>query len=188
MIIITTTKELINIRDQKLCSSKNETENLEKMVIMVTIGLGIQRMHLNQGPFAHLSWMEAFVRTCARSVSLQTDPRPGLQCALSCVVQMSPRPRSPSPSDGLLMRGLDAQSGATHRDHDAVVSLEFGEEQISAYHLRLVERAKATQHFYVALSWDVGHCADSGRRKDAASVGRRDAAEGGKSRLNARSK
>lgn len=81
------------------------------------------------------------------------------------------------------MTGLDAQSSVTHPDNDAVVSLEFGEKQISSHHLRLVERAKATQHFYVALSWDVGHCADSERRKDAASVGRKDAAEGGWRRI-----
>lgn len=87
--------------------------------------------------------------------------------------------RGPSRSDGLLMRGLDAQKRVTHPDNDTVVSLEFGEKQISAHNLRLVERAKATQHFYVALSWDIGHCADSERRKDAASVGRKDAAEAG---------
>lgn len=61
--------------------------------------------------------------------------------------------------------------------------MEFGEKQIPAHHLRLVEGPKATQHFYVALSWDVGHGADSERRKDAASVGRRDAAEGGWRRI-----
>lgn len=55
----------------------------------------------------------------------------------------------------------------TYPDDDSVVSLEFGEKLVSADDLRLVERAKATQHFYVALRWDIGHGADS-RRKDAA--------------------
>ncbi len=56
----------------------------------------------------------------------------------------------------------------THPDDDSVVSLEFGEKQVSSQNLRLVQGAKATQHFYVALRWDIGHCADSRRRKDAA--------------------
>lgn len=65
----------------------------------------------------------------------------------------------------------------THPDNDTVVSLEFRKKKVPAYNLRLVQRAKATQHFYIALSWDIGHCADSERRKDAASVERKDAAE-----------
>lgn len=67
----------------------------------------------------------------------------------------------------------------TYPDNDGVVSLEFGEKLVPTYNLRLVQRAKATQHFYVALRWDIGHCADSRRRgRMLLSVERRDAAEG----------
>lgn len=55
----------------------------------------------------------------------------------------------------------------THPEDDSVVSLEFGEKQVPSDNLRLVQGTKATQHFYVALGWDIGHCADSVRRKDA---------------------
>ena len=66
----------------------------------------------------------------------------------------------------------------TYPDDDSVISLKFGEKQVPAHDLRLVQRPKATQHFYVALRWDIGHCADSRRRKDAAAFcwGERDAA------------
>lgn len=53
-------------------------------------------------------------------------------------------------------------------DEDCVISLEFGDELVPTYNLRLVERTKATEHFYVTLRRDIGHCADSRRRKDAA--------------------
>lgn len=56
----------------------------------------------------------------------------------------------------------------TYPDDDSVVSLEFREKLVPSQDLRLVQWAKATQHFYVALRWDIGHCADSRRRKDAA--------------------
>lgn len=56
----------------------------------------------------------------------------------------------------------------TYPNDDSVISLKFGEKQVPAHDLRLVQGPKATQHFYVALRWDIGHCADSRRRKDAA--------------------
>lgn len=58
----------------------------------------------------------------------------------------------------------------TYPDDNSVISLKFGEKLIPSYNLRLVERAKATQHFYVALRWDIGHCADSLRREEGCSV------------------
>lgn len=48
----------------------------------------------------------------------------------------------------------------TYPDHHRVVRLEFGDKLIPAENLRLVEGTEATQHFDVALGWDVGHCAD----------------------------
>lgn len=52
----------------------------------------------------------------------------------------------------------------THPDDDSVVCLEFGQKLVPTYNLRLVQRTKATKHFYITLRWDVGHCADSERR------------------------
>lgn len=77
--------------------------------------------------------------------------------------------------------GLDANNKAppvTHPDDDGVVSLELGDELVSAQNLRLVEGAKATQHFDVALRWDIGHGADSREEGGCClSAGRKDAAE-----------
>lgn len=53
----------------------------------------------------------------------------------------------------------------THPDGDSVVPLKFREKLIPSYNLRLVERTKTTQHFYITLRWDVGHGADLMRRK-----------------------
>lgn len=51
---------------------------------------------------------------------------------------------------------------STYPDDHRVVRLEFGQKQVPADNLRLVEGAEATQHFNVTLGWDVGHCADWG--------------------------
>lgn len=44
-------------------------------------------------------------------------------------------------------------AGATHRDHDRVISLKLGDILVAAVHLGLVERSEATHYFDVALGW-----------------------------------
>lgn len=58
------------------------------------------------------------------------------------------------------MRRRVKMHNSTYPDHHRVVRLEFGQELVPADDLRLVEGTEATQHFDVALGWDVGHCAD----------------------------
>lgn len=135
-----------------------------------------QATQKKKGPVCALSLHEAYVHARPRSLLFLEKTAALTEMRVVFCVMVLP---GPIPSRWFIDEGPRTHNkSATHPDHDAVVPLEFGEKKVPANDLRLVQGAKATQHFYVALGWDVGHCADSERRKDAACAGRRDAAGG----------